>query len=519
MSRPPGSPRLDELLATAARDHPDGAAIAEDGRIVRYAELEAAVAAAADALTAAGVRPGDRVGVRVPRSVAAVVAIYAVLRSGAIAAPLDMTVPPERTARMVKNAGITFLITPPGAAGAAARVKEHVDGGPAILQDLGPGLRLLPVDCPAAPLDHLPDAAYVLFTSGSTGWPKGVLLSHENVLHFVRWAVALFGVTAADRIGSQSSLTFDLSTFDVFGSALSGACLVLLPDELKAFPRDVVNWLRTERISVFYAVPTLYQSLLYKGGADGADLPALRIIAFAGEPFPAGDLQEYTAAFPAAGFYNLYGPTETNVCTFEQVPTGWTAKDGLSIGRPIDGVRVELVDQQHRVTRDEGEIAVVGPTVFQGYLLGGELHGLTTRITGGDGDGSPAYLTGDLGHYGADGKIYLRGRRDHQVKRRGYRIDLLDIESVVQEFPAVRACAAVWTPRSTGEGRILLYAVTDDPAEDRLREAVAAALPRHMMPDAIRLVDRLALTDRGKIDREALASAAPTQERDHGRRR
>ncbi|MFE2940720.1 amino acid adenylation domain-containing protein [Streptomyces sp. NPDC059255] len=518
MTPPPVPTRLDELLTRAARDHPDRPALAADGRTLTYAELEGTVRRLADALTAAGVRPGDRVGIHVPKSVEAVLAVHAVLRSGAVAAPLDVAVPPERTARMVRNAGITFLIAPSARAATTHLVKECVDDSPAALRLLGSGLGILPVDCPAAPIGHLPGAGYVLFTSGSTGWPKGVLLSHENVLHFVRWAVGQFGVTASDRIGSQSSLTFDLSTFDIFGSALSGACLVLLPDELKGFPRDVVGWLRSERISVFYAVPTLYRSMLRQGGASGAALPELRIIAFAGEPFPVGDLKRYTEVFETAEFYNLYGPTETNVCTFEQVSRRWDHRDGLSIGRAIDGVRVELVDDSHRVTRDEGEIAVVGPTVFLGYLVDGEPRALTTRVSPDDG-GGPAYLTGDLGHYGEDGKIYLRGRRDHQVKRRGYRIDLLDIESVVQEFPAVRTCAAVWRPRGPGEGSILLYAVADGTTEAGLREAVSTALPRHMMPDDIHLVDRLALTDRGKIDREALASAVPTQERDHGRRR
>ena len=139
-------------------------------------------------------------------------------------------------------------------------------------------------------------------------------------------AVEEFGVLPSDRIGAQASLTFDLSTFDVFGSAMAGACLVLLPDALKAFPRDVVDWLARERVSIFYAVPTLYQQLLRRGGIDTAPPPDLRVIAFAGEPFPVEALQSYVDAFPGADFYNLYGPTETNVCTFEKLPPTWSAK-------------------------------------------------------------------------------------------------------------------------------------------------------------------------------------------------
>ncbi|MFH0245588.1 amino acid adenylation domain-containing protein [Streptomyces sp. HK10] len=520
MTSPPSRPaRLDGLLAAAARDHPDAVAVTDGRRAVTYRSLEQTVRGIAGALSAAGVRPGDRVGVYLPKGVDAVAAVYAVLRSGAVAAPLDVGGPHERTARMVENAGVGFLITSPDTEASAAQVGERVGHGPAPAGHLAPGLSVLPLVRPTADLPQATGGGYLLFTSGSTGWPKGVLLSHGNVLHFVRWAVDELGVRSSDRIGSQSSLTFDLSTFDIFGSAMSAARLVLLPEPLKAFPRDVVRWLAAERISVFYAVPTLYQALLHKGGVETTPLPDLRVAAFAGEPFPAGDLERCVSVLKAAEFYNLYGPTETNVCTFEKLPPGWTARDALPVGRAIAGVHVSLVDREHRVTSDEGEIAVAGPTVFLGYLQDGRLREHTTPITLEDGTTRRAYLTGDLGHYGGDGRIHLRGRRDHQVKRRGYRIDLLDIESVVQEIPAVRSCAAVWTDRDRGGGRIRLYAVADGVSEQRLREAVFEVLPRHMMPDHVHLVDRLRLTDRGKIDRESLASAEPTQGRDHGKRR
>lgn len=532
MTPPATANRLDTLLAHAAARHPARAAVQEGDSVLTYAGLEQAVRELADALTAAGVRPGDRIGVFLPKSTDAVIAVNAVLRSGAVVAPLDVWCPPERAARMVENAGITALLTAPDTARSAARIRERTGHGPAPGAELPGGLNLMSVAGPVRSLPAASDGGYLLFTSGSTGWPKGVLLSHENVLHFVRWAVEELGVTCSDRIGSQAALTFDLSTFDLFGSALSAARLVLLPEALKAFPHDVVDWLRSERISVLYAVPTLYQSLLHKGGIGTAPPPDLRILAFAGEPFPAADLERYVGVFPSSRFYNLYGPTETNVCTFERLRPGWSARDALPIGRAIPGVQVELVDREGRATAAEGEIAVMGPTVFRGYLQAGELRRRTVPVTLHDGSTREAYLTGDLGRYGADGRIHLRGRRDHQVKRRGYRIDLLDIESVVGELPAVQACAAVWSGRKDGDGRIHLYVVLDgaaagsaaagSAAEEQVRGAVARALPRHMVPDELHTVDRLRLTDRGKIDRESLATAAPkasvtpNEGRDHG---
>ncbi|MYR15801.1 AMP-binding protein [Streptomyces sp. SID724] len=503
---------LDALLASAAHDHPDRAAVVEGEQSLTYAELEGRVRELAARLRSVGVRPGARVGVYVPKGVDALVALYAALRCGAVAAPLDVKVPPERTARMAVNAALGFLITAPRTAASATLAGELTGQVPGRAETLVPGLGAVPIGPPGNSVPQSGDGGYLLFTSGSTGWPKGVLLSHENVLHFARWTVEQFELTFSDRIGSQASLTFDLSTFDIFGSGLAGACLVLLPEPLKAFPRDVVGWLRSHRISAFYAVPTLYQALLRQGGIATAPLPDLRVIAFAGEPFPVGDLEEYVSVFKAADLYNLYGPTETNVCTFEKVARGWSASDGLSIGRAISGVQVHLVDGEHRVTSDEGEIAVSGPTVALGYLQNGRHHTLTSPILLADGSTRPAYLTGDLGYYGTEGKIHLRGRRDHQIKRRGHRIDLQDIESVVQEFASVRGCAAVWAPDGAGGGELRLHVAADGATEEQLRALLVSALPRHMLPDRIHLMEELPLTERGKVDREALASAEPTRE-------
>ncbi|MCX4849514.1 amino acid adenylation domain-containing protein [Streptomyces sp. NBC_00893] len=503
---------LDALLASAAHDHPGREAVVEGEQVLTYGELEERVRELAARLRTSGVRPGDRVGVYVPKGTDALIAVYASLRCGAVAAPLDVKGPPERTARMAVNAALGFLVTSEHTAASAVRVREFTDRDPGEIRPLVPGLGILPLGLPTEPAPEGGDGGYLLFTSGSTGWPKGVLLSHENVLHFARWTVEQFGLKFSDRIGSQASLTFDLSTFDIFGSALSAACLVLLPEPLKAFPQDVVSWLGTQRISAFYAVPTLYQALLHQGGIGAAPLPDLRIIAFAGEPFPAVDLERLMNLFETADFYNLYGPTETNVCTFEKVPHGWSARDRLSIGKEIAGVQVELVDDEHRVTSDEGEIAVSGPTVALGYLQNGRHRALTSPISLADGRTRAAYLTGDLGYYGDEGKIHLRGRRDHQIKRRGYRIDLQDIESVVQEFPSVRGCAAVWDPEGTPGGELRLHVAAEGTTEGQLREQLFSSLPRHMLPDRIQLTERLPLTERGKVDREALASAEPTRE-------
>lgn len=464
----PAVHRLDGVLSAAAARFPDRPAIAADAETLSYAELDRRVTALAGRLADSGAKPGDRLGVLLPKGIDAVVAIYAALRAGLVVAPLDPADPAARIDRMVTGAGLRFLL------------RAENPGGPTVL----------PVGEARPALPGADDGGYLLFTSGSTGWPKGVLLSHHNVLHFASWAVRELGLTHQDRVGSQSALGFDLSTFDLFATALAGACADLMPEHLRLFPRELPAWLTERRISVCYAVPSLYQGMLET--FEQAP-PRLRLALFAGEPFPPHLLERFLRAAPETRFHNLYGPTETNVCTHEPIPPTWTAGEGLSIGRAIDGDHVAVLG-------DPGELHVAGATVCQGYLLDGELHDPCREIRFPDGVTRRAYPTGDLGHLGPDGRLHLHGRRDHQVKRHGHRIDLGDIESTLLELSEVDSAAVVLS-----SGEIRAYAVAPTLTPQRISAALAARLPRRMLPDRILLLPELPLTQRGKIDRVALA--------------
>jgi amino acid adenylation domain-containing protein len=512
------TPRLDDLLADAARYHPDRPALAGQDATWTYAELECAVAALAAELTAAGVHPGQRVGVYAPKTPATVIALYAALRAGAVTAPMDVADPPLRTARMLRNAGISLLLTTErfrtAARKAAAGIRDAASVGDRHIpaeREFGHGLAAVEVLRPAEQPAALPAPAdrggYILFTSGSTGWPKGVLLSHENVAHYALWATEEFGLTPEDRIGSQAALTFDLTTFDLYSAAAAGACAVLLPDTLRSFPRDVVGWLNEQRITAFMAVPSLYHNLLQQGGIADALPPSLRIAAFGGEAFAPHLLEHYLRLLGDRPFYNLYGPTETNACTYYRVPRDWTADQELTIGRGIGGVHIEVLDADGRPTDGEGEIHIAGPTVFQGYLRDGRLTDPTVRVPFRDGVVRRAYASGDLGRITADGRVFLRGRRDFQVKRRGHRIDLLDIESAALDLPQVRTAAAV-SKGGSHAGQIWVYAQTTASERELLAE-LRTALPHRMLPDRVVPVQSLPVTVSGKVDRRALAEDLP----------
>jgi acyl-coenzyme A synthetase/AMP-(fatty) acid ligase len=267
----------------------------------------------------------------------------------------------------------------------------------------------------------------------------------------------------------------------------------------------VVGWLATRRISVLYAVPSLYQAMLLRGGLEETPLRDLRLAVFAGESFPPPLLERCVRAVPSARFHNLYGPTETNVCTHEPILPNWSAADGLSIGRPIEGDFVEVFDEDGNPTSGDGEIHVAGATVFRGYLVNGELRDPTRDVRFRDGSVRRAYPTGDIGYLASDGRLYLRGRRDSQVKRHGYRIDLQDVENTLLEVAAVDTAAVVAKSVAPYAGEIWAYVVAAGASLQQVNSALAVALPRRMLPDRVVLVPELPMSQRGKTDRQFLS--------------
>lgn len=504
--------RLDQAPARAAARWGDRPALVDGTVVLSYRELEAKISALAERLRLAGVGPGSRCGVYAPRGVPAVLAVYAALRAGAVVGPLDVSDPPARTARIAHGCGLDVLIVTGGTEPAARRVGGATDVESTPLGD-GLLLRLLRSGAGGVPADRPGSGGgYIFSTSGSTGWPKGVLLSHANVLHFARWAVRELGLTATDRVGAQSALTFDLSTFDIFASALAGAAVHVVPDGLTTFPRDLAAWLREGRITAFYAVPTLCRLLTSRGLAPGEGLPDLRVLAMAGEAIPPDLLARCLRQFPGTTFYNLYGPTETNVCTYERISPAWTPADGISIGRPIDATHVALLDDSGRPA-EEGELFVAGPTVLTGYLEGGALRDPTREVRFPDGRVRRAYGTGDRARRGRDGRLTLLGRLDDQVKRRGHRIDLRDIESTLDERCRPDACAVV-AKEAPYQGQIWAYVVKPAADHSSVTAALAEVLPRRMLPDRVVLVDRLPTGPHGKVDRRRLA-ARPDEKETH----
>jgi amino acid adenylation domain-containing protein len=526
---------LHALLQDAADRRPHSVAAVDGDRQITYEELEVAANRVAHQLADLNVRRGDRVGLCLEKSAESLISLYGVLKIGAAYVPLAGEWPAERLAHIVRNAGIRVLLGGaerarqwPALTGADSPV-EHVvcvngradevdplSASPRGVTVLGTGELAKQPDRRPAVTVEADDIAYVLYTSGSTGVPKGVMLTHRNAMSFVDWAVAEFGLTHEDRLTNHAPLHFDLAVFDFFAAARVAATVVLVPKDASAFPAEMAKFVRASKISVWYSVPSALNMLAARSGVTADDAPGLRLVLFAGEVFPMDQLRNAMAVFPAARFCNLYGPTETNACNFYWVP-GPIAEDETSIpvGLPLDGDELICLTDEGRVagTNERGILWVHGPGVMRGYLGDPER---TARVLRAPDPARPdlvAYCTGDIVFRDESGLWHFVGRSDSQIKSRGYRIELGEIEAALNGHPSIAECAVIPVPDEMFGNRIQAYVV----AADGLSAADLTAysrktLPSYMTPWSFGFLAALPRTSTGKIDYQALKALQKERE-------
>jgi acyl-coenzyme A synthetase/AMP-(fatty) acid ligase len=343
------------------------------------------------------------------------------------------------------------------------------------------------------------------------------MISHRTIFTFINWCADTFQVTPDDRVTSHAPLHFDLSTFDIYVTIKAGGTVVLVPEKLSVFPVRLVKLLQDERISVIYMVPSVLSMMVNYGKLSAHDLSRLRLILFAGEVFPIKYLRELVKAIPHAEYYNLYGPTETNVCTYYKVqPVDLDPErtQPVPIGKACENMEVFAVDDQGQLVNEpgkEGELWARGSCVAQGYWGDPEKTARNfVRNPHQPHFEEVAYRTGDIVtlHEDCVNWIYI-GRRDHMIKSRGYRIELGEIEAAFYSHSGVKEIAAVAVPDDLIGNRIKAYVVPMDGNGLTVKELethVSHKLPRYMMPECIEIMQDLPKTSTGKVNRTLLAA-------------
>lgn len=492
----------------AARECPDKIAVIDGDVRLTFAQLQHQAKCLATLLIEKTAILCEPVAVYLPKSANVVVADLAVLYSGNVYTNLDVKSPAQRLKNIITNIGPRLIVT------TRDRMTEVLAAGveeaDVVLIDEAVAAVTAPdharIDARVANIIDT-DPICIINTSGSTGTPKGVTLSHRGTIDFMDWVFDTFPLGREDVIGSLSPFYFDIYTLELNLCLAKGATLVIVPEQLAIFPAKLVEFLAAQRVSFIFWVPTIMVNIANLGLLDKVALPDLRTVFFAGEVFPTRHLNMWRKALPSARFVNLYGPIEIHVdCTYYVIEGDMADDEPLSIGYPCRNTDILILNEQDQACSvDElGELCVRGSSLALGYWNDPEKtarafvqNPLNKRYP------ELIYRTGDLAMRREDGRIFLAGRKDYQVKHMGYRIELPEIEHQVLGIPGIaNACVLYDHPKKA----ITLFYQPADAAVPvaTIRQALSEIFPKYMLPTAFHSMDRLPMNPNGKIDRNGL---------------
>jgi amino acid adenylation domain-containing protein len=491
---------------------------------ISYAALEEVSNRLARQLRAIGCVRGDRVCFLTPKSPAAIISELGILKADCVYAPLDPSSPARRLAKIVAAceprcvlaAGSMAQLLRDTLAGAnlyATPVVGWLDGEVTQTPDLKiefswddlTGFSGASVDY----RNHGADTAHILFTSGSTGAPKGVQITHNNALSFIEWATGYFGLSAEDRMSCHPPLHFDLSTFDIYGTLGAGAQLHLVPAELNLLPNKIADFIRGHELTQWFSAPSLLNYMARHDVVAPGDFLTLKRLLWCGEVFPTPALRYWMMRLPHVDFTNLYGPTEATIASSYYTVPACPPRDDtpIPIGTPCDGEELLALDDDLRPLRpgEIGALFIGGVGLSPGYWRD---ERKTSEVFLDTDSYGRIYKTGDLAKFGEDGLFYFLGRADSQIKSRGYRIELGEIETALNALGLLRECAVVAVDAGGFEGATICCAYAPPPDADcdptTLRQSLSKALPTYMLPSRWMSFERLPQNANGKIDRRAL---------------
>ena len=531
---------LVDALEYAAIHYSDRTAFTDGGQAISYCALNSSANQLANFLSDCGVTNGGRVGVMLPRCLRVPVAVYGVWKSGAAYVPIDPDSPVDILAEILIGCDISILITHEQLvrtiSSLVSKKTLNLSGIIGIPEQLfKDGATINPAyQCDSYPWDavfdyseiyptQIADAeslAYIIHTSGSTGRPKGIMHTHASALSFAIHTKIAHQLTTEDVLTCHSALHTDMSTLGLFVAPLIGASAVIIPDSHTRVPASLSLLIENTGITVWYSVPYALIQLLEFGALARRDLRSLRWVLYAGEAISPKKLQQLMEYIPDAQYANLYGPAETNVCTFYTLPPYKNGKDdfgepaSIPIGQSWGEHRVHIIDSEDSLVNDGevGELIVHSTTMMAGYWMRDDLTE-SVFLTKNFGTGSLTwYRTGDLVKTGIAGQLQLIGRIDRQVKIRGYRIELDAVELKLSELDGVSEAAAFTVQGKYGES---LCAVLVTNNKSLTVETILASIRKKLLPNSIpdflHIMEFFPRTATGKIDRLALANQFSTQ--------
>jgi len=520
--------RLDQWVTRQARQRPFAGAVVLGEDRLTYGELEDLSNRLARCLLDAGCEPGDRVCLLMPKSPIAIMAIVAIYKAGGIYVPLDPAGPAPRLAKIIASCEPRWML----AAGPVGGLLETLMAGEGWRESTrvgwvqSDGTQAEPVwaDFSARDLDRYAgspvaastqrrDPAHIFYTSGSTGVPKGVVITHSNMIAFIEWAVPYFEMRPQDRISGHSPLHFDLSMLDIFGTFAAGAELHLVPPELNVLPNKLAEFIRGSELTQWFSVPSALNYMAKFDVVRVHDFRALRRVMWCGEVLPTPALMYWMRRLPGVRFTNLYGPTETTVASsYYTVPACPEDAAPVPIGQPCDGEVLYVLDEDLRPVPagEVGELFIGGVGLSPGYW--GDPEKTRAVFLTNPRSSHPEeriYRTGDLARVGTDGLVYFLGRADAQIKSRGYRIELGEIEAALHALGILQEVAVIALPTEGFEGASIYCAYVPLPGRSltptELRGELSRLLPAYMLPASWLSVETLPTNPNGKIDRRRVA--------------
>jgi amino acid adenylation domain-containing protein len=496
---------IHRLFEDRVAQGPDSVALVSDDDELTYAELNRRSNQLAHHLRALGVGPDVLVGVCLERSIQLVVAILGVLKAGGGYVPLDPEYPKARREQILASCLAPVIVT-------SSSLAQEVGETESALVCLDSDAELIErrADSDPLPTSLALNLAYAMFTSGSTGQPKGVMICHQSLSNHMQWMAGEFDLTADDRYFQRTRFSFDASVWEILMPLTTGAAMILAPREAQRDAGLLIDSVARQQVTLLQLVPSMLPGAIDE--LESKPCPALRSV-FCGGELLSCQLTEQLQHVAPVQVHNLYGPTETCIQVTSHTFTEGETTDTVPIGSPIANAQVHVLDEQRHIVPVgvAAELCIGGASLARGYLARpDQTADVFVPDPLGQTPGARLYRTGDLARWRPEGTLECLGRRDHQVKVRGFRIELGEIETILGQHPGVREAVVVAREEAPGQARLVAYTVAqaEPPTATDLRSHVKASLPDYMVPSAFVTLDVLPLTPSGKLDRRALPDPA-----------